>query len=163
VAILPYIEEAFLQKEFHLDEPWDSPHNIKLLEKMPKTSQSSWGGDPGRGTTRFQVLVGPGTAFERDGLKIDDFPNGLGNTAFVVEAANAAPWTKPEDLTYDPIGPFPKLMSHNEQYHFLCYGFGRIPSHLICMGDGKARFIRVDTPESNIRSLVIRQANKKQR
>jgi hypothetical protein len=28
VAILPYLEEEQLYKQFHQDEPWDSPHNI---------------------------------------------------------------------------------------------------------------------------------------
>ena|ERR1700722_698125 len=35
VAILPLIDSARLYEEFHQDEPWDSPHNIKLLPKMP--------------------------------------------------------------------------------------------------------------------------------
>ena len=36
VQILPFIEEDCLYKEFHQDEPWDSPHNVKLLPRMPK-------------------------------------------------------------------------------------------------------------------------------
>src|SRR5262245_59728137 len=36
VAILPYIEEDALYRQFKLDEPWDSPHNKKLIAKMPK-------------------------------------------------------------------------------------------------------------------------------
>ena len=36
VAILPFIEEEKLYKEFKLDEPWDSADNKKLIEKMPK-------------------------------------------------------------------------------------------------------------------------------
>ena len=35
VAILPFIEQAALYEQFHLDEPWDSPHNLKLLNGMP--------------------------------------------------------------------------------------------------------------------------------
>src|SRR5205085_10353231 len=40
VAILPRIEEAGLYKEFHLDEPWDSEHNRKLIERMPDVYKS---------------------------------------------------------------------------------------------------------------------------
>ncbi len=36
VAILPYLGEGNLYKQFHLDEPWDSPHNRTLIAKMPK-------------------------------------------------------------------------------------------------------------------------------
>jgi RNA polymerase sigma factor (sigma-70 family) len=35
VALLPYLEEQELYRQFKLDEPWDSPHNKKLLSKMP--------------------------------------------------------------------------------------------------------------------------------
>ena len=37
VLILPYLEQDALYKEFHLDEPWDSPHNRTLIERMPPT------------------------------------------------------------------------------------------------------------------------------
>jgi RNA polymerase sigma factor (sigma-70 family) len=37
VAILPYIEQDNLFKQFKLDEPWDSDHNKKLLALMPST------------------------------------------------------------------------------------------------------------------------------
>ena len=29
VAVLPYVEQDDLYKQFKLDEPWDSPHNIR--------------------------------------------------------------------------------------------------------------------------------------
>ena len=35
VAILPYLEQDTLYKQFKLDEPWDSPHNKKLIRQMP--------------------------------------------------------------------------------------------------------------------------------
>jgi hypothetical protein len=35
IALLPYLGEPNLYNQFHLDEPWDSPHNKKLLSKMP--------------------------------------------------------------------------------------------------------------------------------
>src|ERR1700721_4145755 len=36
VAILPFVEEQALWMQFKMDEPWDSPNNKKLIEKMPK-------------------------------------------------------------------------------------------------------------------------------
>jgi RNA polymerase sigma factor (sigma-70 family) len=35
VEILPYVEADNLYKQFKRDEPWDSPHNLKLLSRMP--------------------------------------------------------------------------------------------------------------------------------
>ena len=42
VHVLPYLEQAELYKQFHLDEPWDSEHNKKLIEKMPNVLASPW-------------------------------------------------------------------------------------------------------------------------
>src|SRR5439155_1388856 len=102
VLILPYIEQDRLYRKFRLNEPWDSPHNKKLLEMMPKTyAAPNAKGDPPY-TTHYQVFVGPGAGFEgKRGLRIGDFTDGTSNTILVAEAARAVPWTKPEDLPYD--------------------------------------------------------------
>ena len=39
VAILPQLGYPSLHARFHLDEPWDSPHNCALLREMPKEFQ----------------------------------------------------------------------------------------------------------------------------
>ncbi len=39
VAILPFLEQDNLYRQFKLDEPWDSEHNKKLISKMPKIYQ----------------------------------------------------------------------------------------------------------------------------
>ena len=39
VHLLPFLEENELYEQFKLDEPWDSPHNIKLLDQMPADVQ----------------------------------------------------------------------------------------------------------------------------
>lgn len=60
--------------------------------------------------TYYQAIVGPGTSFERDDLKLpDDFPDGPEKTIAIVEANTAVPWTKPVDVQYDPNAPLPKL------------------------------------------------------
>ena len=35
VSLLPYLGYVDLYNRFHLDEPWDSPHNRQLLKPMP--------------------------------------------------------------------------------------------------------------------------------
>ncbi|HTU19628.1 MAG TPA: DUF1559 domain-containing protein [Gemmataceae bacterium] len=40
VLILPFLEQQNLYNEFHLDEPWDSPHNLRQLPRMPKVYSS---------------------------------------------------------------------------------------------------------------------------
>ena len=65
VAILPYVGEDSLYKQFHLDEPWDSPHNREVAKKMPLIFQSP--DSPGEGKTRVMLFTGKGAAF--DGAK----------------------------------------------------------------------------------------------
>lgn len=111
VAILPYVEHQDLYQRFHLDEPWDSAHNKALLAEMPSVyALPKEKAKPGT-VTHYQVVVGKGTMFEesKKGLTIADIPDGTSNTALIVEATTAVPWTKPEDLVYDPNGPLPAV------------------------------------------------------
>ncbi len=112
VLILPYMEQDALYKQFKLDEPWDSLHNIKLLEKMPSFYKPFAGHQTREPyTTYFQVFVGKGAAFEgTKGMKISsDFPDGISNTILIAQAKHAVPWTKPEDLNFGPDLPLPEL------------------------------------------------------
>jgi hypothetical protein len=106
VAILPYLGHEDLYRQFHLDEPWDSPHNIQLLSKMPGEYEGNFLVQTPRGFTHFQVFTGFNTAFDRfDGYRVPDDFRVLGpsNTFLVVEATDPVPWTKPEDISY-PYG-----------------------------------------------------------
>jgi hypothetical protein len=112
VALLPYIEEAALYNEFKLDEPWDSAHNKKLLAKMPKVYAPARGKTKEPYTTYLQVFSGPGAVFEPDpkvDVRITSIPDGISNTLLMVEAGEAVPWTKPDDIPFDPKKPLPKL------------------------------------------------------
>ncbi len=110
VAILPYLEQEALYNKFHLDEPWDSPHNKPLLDEMPEVyAPLSNAGKLGH-STHCQVFTGPGTMFAGDeGTKPDDIADGTAWTIMVVEAARPVPWTKPEDLPFDAEKPLPEL------------------------------------------------------
>jgi Protein of unknown function (DUF1559) len=113
VAILPYFdvpEFDALYKEFKVDEPWDGPNNIKLLEKMPKLYAAVLAKvEPGH--TFFQCFKGPHAAFRpvKPRRLGDDFPDGTSNTILIAESGEAVPWTKPADLDFDPGKPLPLL------------------------------------------------------
>jgi hypothetical protein len=64
VAILPYLGEDQLYKQFRHNEPWDSPHNKKLLAQMPAVFRVPALQPKDATATYFQVIVGTGCAFE---------------------------------------------------------------------------------------------------
>jgi hypothetical protein len=162
VLLLPFLEEGKLYRQFHLDEPWDSADNKKLLEQTPWCYVPRGGGQDEPGLTRYQVLVGPGTAFERPRPTLKDMPDGPENTILVVEAAKAVPWSKPVDLAYDPKGPLPALGGVVSQpVHFLCNEVSSRPGFNAAFADGKVRFIRGDTDERTIRALITRNGGEK--
>jgi RNA polymerase sigma factor (sigma-70 family) len=102
VAILPFIEQGALYKQLHLDEPWDSEHNKKLLDKMPRIYELPGVHGIAAGHTAYQVFVGKDALFE-GGRKprIADITDGTSNTILVVEGARPVPWTRPDDI---PLG-----------------------------------------------------------
>jgi hypothetical protein len=107
VAILPFIEEIELYRRFKLDEPWDSKHNLSLLDQMPDVLRSPHVLD-GTNKTLYLGVAGAGTVFENQkGLNLKEVTDGPGHTIAVVEANldKAVPWTQPIDLAIDLEAP----------------------------------------------------------
>jgi hypothetical protein len=107
VHILPFIEEQKLYEEFALDEPWDSPQNKPLIEKMPKIYKSR-GLDIKPGHTAFLAPLGEDTIFGgQKPIKFHNITDGTSNTVTLVEVKPGlcVPWTAPQDYAFDPELP----------------------------------------------------------
>lgn len=154
VLILPFLDDpeaANLYADYHQNEPWDSPHNSQLVKRMPKTFALPGKADAQPGHTFYRAFVSqpsihPQAAFTR-GWRIgrESFPDRLSNTLLIVTARDSVPWTKPDELQYDPAGPLPPLGGH-QQGHYS-----------VLMADGNVRLILSDTlPESTLRALITR-------
>lgn len=143
VAILPFIAEEPLYKEFKLDEPWDSAHNKKLIVRMPKTYEINMG-KKGEGLTYYQVFTGTGTLFDgTKKMKFQDIGNGTSNTLLAVEARDPVVWTKPSDLTLpkdkDKLPPLGGLFKNG--FHVL-------------MCDGSVRMLPPDPAPKLLRGAI---------
>jgi prepilin-type processing-associated H-X9-DG protein len=147
VAILPGIGENALYKQFRLDEPWDSPHNSRLVSQMPRTYLLPNLRDTRPGYTPYRAFVGPRAVFDPSaggGVRMTDITDGSSNTILVVEAAEAVPWTKPDELPFDAGRPLPRLGGH------FSGGFN------VLFADGTVRLIPGDTPEATLKALITR-------
>jgi hypothetical protein len=144
VALLPFLGEENLFSQYRRDEPWDSPANKAVLARMPQVFATPGSVRAADGLTHYQVLVGPGTAFERPDMRLSwsDLARGGAQTILVVEAAVPVPWTKPEDLSYAPDGPLPKVGG------LMGNGFHAL------FADASVRWIEAEQEESALRTLV---------
>ncbi len=85
-------------------EPWDSPHNLEVGNRLPEMfdcpSRPAVEALPGEVPPTAQVMItGPHAYGTAEGRKIDDFPDGLGYTiAFAEAAGRRIPWTEPRDV-----------------------------------------------------------------
>jgi Protein of unknown function (DUF1559) len=108
VAILPFIEQLPLYEQFKLDEPWDSDHNKKLIAQMPSTYVVP-AAPAAPGQTHYRVFVGNGAVFEMNrGRRMAEISDGLSNTILCVEARQSVPWTKPDELVFNPKEKLPQ-------------------------------------------------------
>jgi hypothetical protein len=129
VAILPYLHEEKLYKEFDLTEPWDSPKNKRLVVRMPRVYRVLGAKVHGIGNTCYLAPVGENAAFfGPQGRKVSDFQRGLSKTYFIVEAApdRAVPWTKPDDLTVNESNPSDGLLGQRDGGFLALYGDGHV-------------------------------------
>ena len=107
VRLLPFLGEAALFKEFKLDQPWDSPHNLKLLEKIPDIYRASHADDD-RGLTTMVAPISEKTILGATKMTtFADIIDGSSNTILlvVVQDRLAVPWTSPQDYKFDPENP----------------------------------------------------------
>jgi hypothetical protein len=150
VAILPHVEESKLYKQFHLDEPWDSPHNRELIDQMPEVyadPSPKNRGLAGDGKTTYVVPTGPGTVFDRpEGTTFKEITDGASKTVMIVEVPpeRAVTWTKPDDWDVDLEHPLKGVERQDRDYITAAW----------C--DGRGSLIPTDIDPAKFRTILTR-------
>jgi hypothetical protein len=146
VELLPFLGQKALYDQYRMDEPWDSPANQKVLERMPEIFHSPYD-DPKSTNSAYFALVGPGTAFEgADGITWKQIwsADGAADTILFIEAKRNIPWTKPEDIPFDPQKPLPAVGGFEE-------------GHLsAAFTDGHAARMKTETIKDQLKWLIMR-------
>ena len=148
VHLLPYLESQDLYAKFHLDEPWDSPHNRPLVAQIPAALRPENDALAAQGKTKFVLPRGAGTLFQDADKKVQlrTVRDGLSNTIALLEVddEHAVIWTKPEDFEPSPADVQPDLQSHAPG------GF------LVGMGDGSVRTLSASIEPAAMTALLSR-------
>jgi prepilin-type processing-associated H-X9-DG protein len=135
VALLPFIDTGSPYWKFHLDEPWDSLHNIGVVELMPaiyhcpSDTAGKWG------MTGYMAVIGAGTVFRPDcqPVRFQDISDGTEQTILVAESLRTVPWTKPEDIPFEMVLAPDGLGSHHGYHN---------DSFNALFADGTVRFLK---------------------
>ncbi len=156
VHLLPFLDQQALYEQFHLDEPWDSPHNKKLIKRMPPVFDNpALALEPG--TTTFlgvagddTVLAAPQIASKNGemtkGVSLAQITDGTSNTLLYVDANadHAVIWTKPDDFDpddYDQIRP-------------ALAGTWAVGGIIVARCDGSVSFLRIETTDEQLRQMM---------
>ena len=150
--ILPYLVSDDRYKEIRFDEPWDSPHNRDILQKM---DDASWyyrcfdAAGP-EGETSFVMVVGPNTISDGPrSVRWDDIKDGSSNTLMFVEIRNSGiQWAEPRDLDFADMSF--RINDPN--------GKGISSDHpggaFVVFADGSVRFIQDDVAPEIVKALT---------
>ena len=136
VHLLPYLgrDAKALHAKFHLDEPWNSPHNKKLIGTMPSVYTVPLKSPLPPGQTAYLVprsaltLFPPNEGGHKWQVEFRDIYQGLPNIILAVEADRSAatPWTKPSDLPFDGKTPLAHLGSLRKEGFLVAWASGQV-------------------------------------
>ena len=150
VHMLPYLDQTQLYDRFHLDEPWDSEHNLKIISLIPELFL-----DP---SSRLQVtdgrphylgVQGSNSIFQglkKEGIRFRDIIDGSSNTLAILQVNDeyASIWTQPKDWEMDKRAPLRGLSNSLHPGIFLGG---------IC--DGSVHSISVDIDPTTFKHLLM--------
>ncbi len=167
VLLLPFLESQNLSMQFHRNEPWDSPHNRKLIDYMPnrfRCPSSAWAIGSGSATVIKEEWKTPYLMVRRKSNKLlsDRLPSwnevreNASTTIILIEADkdHSVIWTKPDDWHYDPAAPFQGLGKHHG------WNFRDGPGAFVIFADGDVRFLPQKVDEGLLRSLFALEKEK---
>ena len=151
VLILPYVDQQELYDQYKFDEPWDGPHNISLLEKMPPLYRCPSHEDAEAAMTDYAAVVGDACVMRGTiTVTVREITDGMTNTIVIGEAAGARiRWTEPRDVSFGAFTRLGDVQSFNSEH-------GSVSGAFALHADGWVQFLSEDVPAETLKSMFTR-------
>lgn len=175
VLILPYLEQVSLYNQYDFSQPWDSPKNQAVLDKIPDVYRDPLQAQAAGPYTNYAALVGNRAAFLSEGVRMTDprtvpMGRGPGRTsvvdfidgtsltvmAAIVDSERKIPWTKPEDVNVDEGLEIGKPNGLAAPVRTTAANGNELRQTLALFCDGSVRSIRADLPQPVLNALSTR-------
>ncbi len=152
VTLLPYLDNDELFKQFKLDEPWDSSHNLAVVmnNPMPSVYRHPDKSDNNSKETHYRafysrpgIKVSAGLTFDsKITLGMISEADGTANTVCLFEGEPVL-WTKPDDIEIAEHLILPTFKPFWRNNYFQA-----------AMFDGSIRSVKADAPPDQLRALA---------
>ncbi|WP_417382020.1 DUF1559 domain-containing protein [Gimesia sp.] len=127
---------------YDINQPWDSPENLKVLDSMPPVYRHP-SDQPDSTASAYYAVVGKGTAFDADEVtSYTDIKGWPASALMLVESRSRAPWTKPVDIAYSKDATVPRFGG------FTAHGY------LTLSCDGAVHFISDSVSPDALRAYI---------
>lgn len=161
LLILPYFTSSNVEGHYSRQEPWDSPHNTKALEKFRRVyccpTEEGW---PPRSTnTNYVAVVGrrPRWRHPEPDQKDVVWQQQNADTFLIVELAHSTiPWTEPKDLSIDDLSALRSLLADSPHRRSNGYFFRETPAINAALVDGDMLYLFPSDSTPNVSTSLKR-------
>jgi hypothetical protein len=149
VAILPFLDQEGIYRQYNQNEAWNSPGNMQFVKARPSEFVCPSDSEIADGETSYVMITGPNTTGGTPGSKgvaPMQIRNGASNTLLIVEVHGLKiPWTEPKDITLNELTQ--RLRSGGR--------IGHVSGFIVGMADGSVHILPYTIDAETLRRLAI--------